>query len=139
MVELGYEATVRNAFAQGAISERDQHGRITYVNRRFSEVSKYSKEELLANGYDSLNFSDVSNQLLTIIMQTISAGKIFNGILKDRASDGSPYWVDATIVPIKNKIGEVVKYVEARYPITSEVMAEYLYKKQAEKLGLSVA
>ena len=137
MVDEDYGTTVRDAFVQSAISEIDLNGRITYVNDKFSEVSNLSEEELVGKEYDALKFWNGPSQLFAVISQKINAGKIFSGILKDRENDGSYNWFDATIIPVKNKDGKVIKYVDARYPIASVAMAEYLYKKQAEKLGLS--
>jgi PAS domain-containing protein len=62
-------------------------------------------------------------------------GKVFKGIVKNKAKDGSHYWVDATIVPIKNAEGKVIKYVGSRYHIEDEKLATALYEKQAEKFG----
>lgn len=137
MVEQEYDTTIRDAFVQSAISEIDLNGRITYVNKKFSEVSRYSEEELVGKEYDALKFWNGPSQLFAVIRQRINAGKIFSGILKERRNDGNYNWFDATIIPVKNKEGKVIKYVDARYPITSVAMAEFLYKKQAEKLGLS--
>lgn len=138
MMDQEYEVMTREAFIQGAISEIDLNGRITYVNKRFSAISKYAEQELLGKEHDAFRFFDEPIQLLSIIQRKIQAGKIFTGVLKNRSNDGTCYWSDVTIVPIKNKGGEIIKYIDARYPIISSIVGEYLYKKQAEKLGLSV-
>ena len=66
----------------------------------------------------------------------IKKGEVFRGIVKNLAKDGSHYWVDATIVPIHDERGQIIKYTGARYHITDEVLAIALYNKQATKLGL---
>lgn len=137
-MEREYEVIVREAFVQSAISEIDMNGRITYVNQRFASFSKYQEQDLLGEKHDAFGFFQESVQLLSLIKRQINAGKIFTGVLKNRTNDGSCFWSDVTIVPVKNKQGEVIKYVDARYPIVSNLVGEYLYKKQAEKLGLSV-
>jgi PAS domain S-box-containing protein len=139
MMDQDYDVMVREAFVQSAISEIDLNGKITYVNQRFSAVSKYPEKDLLGEEHDAFRFFEAPAQLLAIIKQHINAGKIFTGVLKNRSNDGHCFWSDVTIVPVRNKGGEIIKYVDARYPIISNLVGEYLYKKQAEKLGLSVA
>ena len=67
---------------------------------------------------------------------TIKRGEIFKAVYKNRAKDGSDYWVDATIVPIKDENGTVYKYIGARYHIKEDYLAESLYEAQAKRLGL---
>jgi methyl-accepting chemotaxis protein len=61
---------------------------------------------------------------------------VFKGIIKNKAKDGGHYWVDASIVPVKDDEGKIVKYVGARYHITDDEIALIMYNKQAKKLEL---
>ena len=72
-------------------------------------------------------------QLFQLFWQTIQRGEVFKGIVKNKAKDGSHYWVDATIVPIVNAEGVVMKYVGSRYHITDDALAVALYNKQADQ------
>jgi PAS domain-containing protein len=75
-------------------------------------------------------------ELFRIFWETIKKGEVFKGIIKNRAKDGSYYWVDATIVPVKDSAGKVVKYIGARYHIEDPDMALQLYNRQAIRLNL---
>jgi len=74
-------------------------------------------------------------ELFRLFWATIKHGEVFSGIVKNQAKDGSHYWVDATIVPMKNKEGEIIKYVGSRYHIKDDTLAIALYNQQAKKLG----
>ena len=117
------------------LSESDLHGTITFVNKKFIEVSRYKAEELIGKGHNLLRHPDMPKQLFAMLWATIKKGKPFHGIVKNRKKDGTSYWVDATIVPIFED-GKIVKYIGARYHITNEDIAQHLYDQQMERLGL---
>jgi methyl-accepting chemotaxis protein len=52
--------------------------------------------------------------------QTIGRGEIFRGVVKNRAKDGTPYYVDAVIAPILGENGKPLKYLGVRYDITEQ-------------------
>jgi len=118
------------------MSESDKYGNILMANVKLCEVSKYSKEELKGKPHNIFRHPDMPKELFKLFWETIKAGKVFRGIIKNKAKDGSHYWVDATIVPVFDNSGMIVKYVGARYHITSDKIAEELYNNQARKLGL---
>jgi PAS domain S-box-containing protein len=120
------------------LSEADGYGAITYVNDKLCEVSKFTREELMGKGHNIFRHPDMPPELFKILWDTIkNQKKVFRGIVKNRAKDGTHYWVDATIVPILEN-GVFVKYISSRYHITNDQLALTLYNKQAEKLGLSL-
>lgn len=76
-------------------------------------------------------------ELFKHMWQTIKDGRVFKGIIKNLAKDGTHFWVDATIVPIKDENSVVIKYVGARYHIANDDMAEKLYAAQLQQLKIS--
>lgn len=118
------------------LSETDLHGTIIFANDKFCEVAKYTREELIGKPQNIVRHPDMPKELFKLFWQTIKRGEVFNGIVKNRAKDGSHYWVDATIVPIRDRNGEIVKYVGSRYHITDETLAVKLYNRQADQLNL---
>ncbi len=120
------------------LSEADLKGTITYVNEKLCAVSKYSKDELIGKGHNIFRHEDMPKELFKHLWDTLKKGEVFNGIIKNRAKDGSHYWVDATIVPIKNNEGNVIKYIGARYHIQDDTLALAQYNKQAKKMKLPV-
>ncbi|MBY0427244.1 MAG: PAS domain-containing protein, partial [Cytophagales bacterium] len=118
------------------LSESDIFGTITYCNDKLTEVSKYKREELLGQGHNIFRHPDMPKELFKLLWETIQAGDTFQGVIKNRAKDGSHYWVDATIVPITDEQGTINKYIGARYHIQNEELAQKMYADCLRKLGL---
>lgn len=114
------------------LSETDLQGTITFANDKFCEVAKYTKEELIGKPQNIVRHPDMPKELFKLFWKTIKSGNVFRGIVKNRAKDGSHYWVEATIVPILDGDGEVMKYVGSRFHITDDSLALALYNKQAD-------
>jgi methyl-accepting chemotaxis protein len=100
------------------VSEADLKGDILSVNDKFCEVSKYSKEELIGNPHNTTRHPDMPKEVFKELWSTVGRGKIFRGIVKNRAKDGTPYYVDAVIAPIMGENGKPKKYLGVRYDIT---------------------
>jgi len=119
------------------LSESDEFGNITFVNKVLCEISKYTERELLGKPHNIFRHPDVPKEIFKLLWDTVKAGKIFRGIVKNKAKDGETYWVDAVISPVFDENGKIYKYVSARYPITNHEFAEKLYQQQLIDLGLA--
>lgn len=117
------------------LSEADLAGTITLANKKLCDVSKYTHDELIGKPHSLLRHPDMPKALFELFWETIKKGEVFKGIIKNRAKDGTHYWVDATIVPVKDKNGKIIKYVGARYHLTNDHLAKEMYNAQAGKLG----
>lgn len=104
----------------------DPKGRIKYVNDKFIEISGYSKEESIGQKHNLVNSSYHSSEFWANLWTTISAGKVWNGEIKNKAKKGSYYWVNTFIVPIKDADNQIKEYLSIRNDITDR-------KKQAEE------
>jgi methyl-accepting chemotaxis protein len=100
------------------VSEADKKGDILSCNDKFIEVSKYSRKELIGNGHNTTRHPDMPKEVFKQMWQTIGRGDIFRGVVKNRAKDGTPYYVDAVIAPILGENGKPMKYLGVRYDIT---------------------
>jgi PAS domain S-box-containing protein len=101
------------------VSIADDKGDIIYVNDKFCEISKYSREELMGQNHRLLKSGRQPDGLFVGMWKLISMGKVWNGEILNKAKDGSYYWVDTTITPFKGKDGRIEKYVAIRFDITN--------------------
>ncbi|MBC8984177.1 PAS domain S-box protein [Pedobacter sp. N36a] len=92
----------------------DVKGTIIHVNQRFCEVSKFSRQELLGQNHRIINSGFHPKEFLKKMWTTIGTGQVWHGEIKNQAKDGSFYWVDSVIVPIKDSLGKPVQYLSLR-------------------------
>ena len=115
-VELKVRQDIMNITS--IVSEADKKGDILVCNDKFIEVSKYAREELIGYGHNKTRHPDMPKSVFKDMWNTIGHGKIFRGVVKNRAKDGTPYYVDAVIAPILGENGKPRKYLGVRYDIT---------------------
>ena len=113
-----------------AIFISNTDGDIEYANAKFTEYTGYTQEEALGQNPRFLKSGDTSPEVYAKLWKTIIAGDIWSGEIKDRRKDGSTYWANATIAPVKDDEDVVSHYISSHEDITR--------RKEAE-LGLHMA
>lgn len=121
ITELKEELMARDKITNitSIVSESDLKGNIISLNDKFCEVSKYTRNELLGQPHNTTRHPDMDKEVFKQMWATIGRGEIFRGVVKNRAKDGTPYYVDAAITPILGKNGKPRKYLGIRYDITA--------------------
>ena len=119
------------------MSITDRQGRIVEVNDNFCRVSGYDREELLGQNHRIINSGFHPRGFFQEMWQSISQGKIWQGEVCNRAKDGTLYWVESSVFPVLNALGEPEKFISIRTDVTHlKTIEERLLEVQSlAKLG----
>ena len=129
---VGQLSALHNA---AIVSETDLQGNITFANDLFCQTAKYTREELIGQNHRILKSGHQPDKIFDELWKTVSAGKVWEGVIKNRAKDGSYYWVDSVITPVLSEAtGKPLKYVAVRFDITRQKEQEQELQQTVEEL-----
>ena len=112
----------------------DASGIIEYVNKRFYELTGFTRSEAIGKNPRILKSGNHTTEFYKDLWDTISSGIIWKGEILNRKKNGELYWEDASIAPIKNHDGEIINYIAVKGDITVRKHDEEMLMKYAEEL-----
>lgn len=113
------------------ISQTDLEGNITFVNRKFCEVSGYSRDEIIGNPFSLITHPQMPKNIFDKMWENIKSGRAWNGLLKNLRKDGKFYWVEIEILPIYDNNNNMIGYISVSHaPSRKEIQEnDELYQK----------
>lgn len=120
------------------ISSSDRNGNIISVNDNFCRISGFTREELLGKNHRLVKSDEHSREFYAQMWSTITKGEIWQGQIKNKAKDGSTYWVYSNIIPLRNnQTGKIDEFISIRFNITNEKNLEMeLESEQAKSVHM---
>ncbi|NER35498.1 MAG: PAS domain S-box protein [Oscillatoria sp. SIO1A7] len=112
----------------------DDRGRIIDINDKFCKLSQYSREELIGKTHRVVNSGYHKQEFFETLWRQISKGEVWKGEIKNKAKDGSYYWVDTTIIPFVDSKRKPFQYLAIRFDVTNRKLIEEALRGSREKL-----
>ena len=121
--------------AGSAVSKTDLRGKITYANEQFFKISGYCREELIGHSHNIVRDPDVQTEVYENLWETIKRKETWRGKIKNRAKDGSSYYLNIIIIPILNNYNNIVEYLALGQDITEfEELNHFLEKRVKQEV-----
>ena len=138
-VVLRHLAEQKSALDEHAIvAATDLKGTITFVNKKFCEISGYDEHELIGKNHRILNSGTHPKQFFKEMYQTLKQGKVWHGKICNKAKQGNLYWVDTTIAPFLDENAKPQSYIAIRTDLTALKLQEIELEEHKAQLQLVI-
>lgn len=98
----------------------DLDGNIEYVNKKFTEITGYTPEEVLGQNPRILKSGKHSEEFYKNLWDTITSGQIWKGEFIDKKKNGELYWESAIITPLFDEKGNKTNFIAIKEDITKQ-------------------
>jgi PAS domain S-box-containing protein len=99
-------------------------GEIEYVNPKFTEITGYTKDEIIRKNPRILKSGETALEEYKQLWETISAGKEWRGEFHNKKKNGELFWEAASISPVRDEKGTIKSFVAIKEDITERKRAE---------------
>ncbi|WP_024954117.1 PAS domain-containing sensor histidine kinase [Sulfurospirillum arcachonense] len=121
------------------VSKTDLDGIITFVNDEFCKISGYKREELIGENHNIIRHPDVPKDVFEKLWNTIKEKKAYISTVKNKAKNGSTFYVNTTVIPMLNEKGTIEEFIAIRYDVTDSIeLTEKLKQKEEELENLNI-
>lgn len=112
------------------VSKTDKNGLITFVNKKFCEVSGYEEHELIGKSHNIVRHPSMTKEFFNNLWKTITNKEIFKGVIVNKKKNGLVYYVDTTIIPILDENKNIEEFIAIRHDITKVYEQKKLIEEQ---------
>ncbi|MCT7528142.1 EAL domain-containing protein [Aliarcobacter cryaerophilus] len=112
------------------VSKTDKNGLITFVNKKFCEISGYKEDELIGKSHNIVRHPSMTKEFFNNLWKTITNKEIFKGVIVNKKKNGLVYYVDTTIIPILDENKNIDEFIAIRHDITKVYEQKKLIEEQ---------
>ena len=112
------------------VSKTDKNGLITFVNKKFCEISGYEEDELIGKSHNIVRHPSMTKEFFNNLWKTITNKEIFKGVIVNKKKNGLVYYVDTTIIPILDENKNIEEFIAIRHDITKVYEQKKLIEEQ---------
>ncbi|MGH2277568.1 bifunctional diguanylate cyclase/phosphodiesterase [Aliarcobacter sp. ERUVET-7] len=112
------------------VSKTDKNGLITFVNKKFCEISGYEEDELIGKSHNIVRHPSMTKEFFNNLWKTIKNKEIFKGVIVNKKKNGLVYYVDTTIIPILDENKNIEEFIAIRHDITKVYEQKKLIEEQ---------
>ncbi len=132
LTDLAHQKFALDQHAIVSITNID--GEITYANDKFCQISGYARAELLGKTHRLINSGTHHRSFFADMWATILSGKVWHGEICNCNKAGETYWVNATLVPLRDESGKPSFFIAIRTDITERKQMESNIKAAEARL-----